>query len=261
MCAKQVPEEGGEARFDPTAGTLDRSGRLVLDEADAVGLEVGLRLASQGGSGGVTVISMAPRGETSGLRTALAMGAARAVLVSDDALAGSDALSTAKVLAAVVGRAPFDVIVAGTESTDGSAGVMPAQLAGLLGVAALTFVRRVELDRDGDGGCTVRAERHTSGGWEEVVCSLPCLVTVTSGAVHPRYPSIKGIMAARTKPVEVLSLADLGLASSQVGWAGARQRVIAVEPAVPRGRGELIDDADGLAHLRVAALIRDLGLG
>jgi electron transfer flavoprotein beta subunit len=254
VCAKQVPEGSGERPVDPATLTLDRSGRLVLDDGDAVGVEVGLRLAEAAG-GEVTVVSMAPRGEMSGLRQALAMGAARGVLVSDDLLAGSDALGTAKVLAAVARRVGADVMVAATESTDGAAGVVPVQVAALLGVPAVTCARRVTLSPDG----TLLLERQTEAGWDDVVCPLPCVVTVTAGAAVPRYPSMKGIVGARSKPVEVLGVADLGLDAAVVGWAGARQEVVGLEAAAVRGAGETVVD-DGTAHERVVALLERLRL-
>src|SRR3954452_22667005 len=173
-----------------------------------------LQLATASGGGDVTLVSMAPNGETSGLRTALAMGAAKAILVSDDALKGSDALSTAKVLAAAIKRVEPDLILAATESTDGYTGTLPVQVAELLGLPSLTFAKHIEIS---DG--TVKIDRQTEAGYDEVTSPLPALVTVTAGVVEPRYPSFKGIMAAKNKPVEELKVADLGVDAGQVGWA------------------------------------------
>ena len=134
------------------------------------------------------------------------MGAAKAILVSDDALAGSDALGTAKVLAAAIKRANPDLVVMATESTDGYTGTLPVQVAELLGFPSVTFAKSIAVD-----GSSVKVERQTEAGYDEVVCPLPAVVTVTAGVVEPRYPSFKGIMAAKSKPVDNLTVADLGL--------------------------------------------------
>jgi electron transfer flavoprotein beta subunit len=252
VCVKQIPDPATPGELDPATGTLVRAGKLILDDADAYGVEVALQLVEAAGSGEVTLLSMAPRGEVSGIRTALAMGAHRAILVSDEALRGSDALSTAKVLAAAVGGAEMDLVIAATESTDGYTGTMPVQLAELLDLPSVTFARRVAVD----GGALV-AERQTEQGYDEVTCPLPALVTVTAGVVEPRYPSFKGIMAARTKPVDQLGLDDLGLTPDEVGAAGARQEIIEVTAAEDRKAGEVIED-DGEAHRRIVALLEQL---
>jgi electron transfer flavoprotein beta subunit len=194
---------------------------------------------------------MAPNGEVSGLRTALAMGAARAVLVSDDALAGSDALSTAKVLAKAVERAGgIDLVVTATESTDGYTGTVPEQIAELLGWPSVTFAKHVEVDDK-----TVKVRRQTEAGYDEVECPLPAVVSVTAGVVEPRYPSFKGIMAAKNKPVDVVKAADLGVES--VGWAGAGQKIVNVAAAEARKAGEIVED-DGEGYQRVIAFLEDL---
>jgi electron transfer flavoprotein beta subunit len=188
---------------------------------------------------------MAPGGETSGLRTALAMGADKAILVSDDALQGSDALTTAKVLAKAVERAEPDLIIAATESTDGYTGTFPVQLAELLGFPSITFAKKVSVT---DG--TVTVDRQTESGYDEVECPLPAVVTVTAGVVEPRYPSFKGIMAAKSKPLDQLTVADLGLDAGQVGAAGSRQEVVDVSAADERKAGEIVEDeGDGYEHV------------
>jgi electron transfer flavoprotein beta subunit len=218
---------------------------LILDDSDAYGVEMGLQLAEQAGGGDVTLVSMAPSGETSGLRTALAMGAAKAILISDDALLGSDALSTAKVLAKAIERAQPDLVLAATESTDGYTGTLPVQLAELLGLPSITFAKKVSVN-----GQTVHVERQTEAGYDEVECPLPAVVTVTAGVVEPRYPSFKGIMAAKSKPLEQLTVADLGLGPDQVGAAGARQEVTDVSQADERKAGEIVvDEGDGYEHI------------
>ena len=254
VCVKQIPDPAAPQNLDPETKTLVREGKLILDDSDAYGVEMGLQLAEQAGGGEVTLVSMAPGGETSGLRTALAMGAAKAILVSDDALKGSDALVTAKVLAKAVERAQPDLVIAATESTDGYTGTMPVQLAELLGLPSVTFAKKVSV---GEG--SVHVERQTESGYDEVDCPLPAVVTVTAGVVEPRYPSFKGIMAAKNKPVDQLTVADLGLDASQVGLAGARQEVTAVEEAEARSAGQIVVD-EGEGFQQVVQFLEQLKL-
>ncbi|HVE94080.1 MAG TPA: electron transfer flavoprotein subunit beta/FixA family protein, partial [Acidimicrobiales bacterium] len=186
------------------------------------------------------------------LRTALAMGAAKAILVSDDALKGSDALGTAKVLAAAIKRAEPDLILAATESTDGYTGTAPVQIAELLGLPSVTFAKRIEVD-----GTTVKVQRQTEAGYDEVTCPLPALVTVTAGVVEPRYPSFKGIMAAKGKPLDQLTVAELGVETGQVGQAGAGQSITDVAAAEERKAGEIVVD-EGDAHEKIIAFLEQL---
>src|SRR3990172_8720801 len=162
-----------------------------------------LQLADKAGGGEVTLVSMAPNNEVSGLRTALAMGAAKAILISDEPLGGSDALSTAKVLAKAVERAgDVDLVLGATESSDGYTGTTPAQVAELLGWPSLTFAKQVEIVDDPSGGKKVTIQRQTEAGYDVVEAPLPVVLSVTAGVVEPRYPSFKGIMAAKSKPVD-----------------------------------------------------------
>jgi electron transfer flavoprotein beta subunit len=254
VCVKQIPDPAAPGSLDPSTHNLVREGKLILDDSDSYGVEMGLQLAEQAGGGEVTLVSMAPAGETSGLRTALAMGAAKAILVSDDTLAGSDALSTAKVLAKAIERAQPDLVLAATESTDGYTGTLPVQLAELLGMPSITFAKKVSIS---DG--TVRVERQTEAGYDDVECPLPAVVTVTSGVVEPRYPSFKGIMAAKSKPLEQLAVSDLGFTSDAVGAAGARQEVTGVSAAADRQAGEKVVD-EGDAHEHIVRFIEQLKL-
>jgi electron transfer flavoprotein beta subunit len=241
VCVKQIPDPAAPPSLDSGTNNLSRTGKLILDDSDAYGVEMGLQLADSAGGGEVTLVSMAPNGETSGLRTGLAMGAAKAILISDDSLAGTDALGTAKVLAAAIKRAEPDLIVAATESSDGYTGTTPVQVAEILGLPSVTFAKKVEVT-----GESVKVERQTESGYDEVECPLPALVTVTAGVVEPRYPSFKGIMAAKSKPVETLTVADLGLDAGQVGAAGARQEITDVSAADGRQAGEIVvDEGDG----------------
>jgi electron transfer flavoprotein beta subunit len=251
VCVKQIPDPAAPGSLNADSRTLDRSGKLILDDSDSYGVEMALQLAAGEGDA-VTLVSMAPNGETSGLRTALAMGAAGAILVSDPALAGSDALGTARVLAAAIQRSGADLVVAATESTDGYTGTTPVQVAELLGWPSVTFAKKVSVE-----GPLLKVERQTEAGYDEVECPLPAVVTVTAGVVEPRYPSFKGIMAAKSKPVDTLTVADLGIDAAQVGVAGARQEITDVVDAEARGGGEIVvDEGDGAQ--RIAAFLEKL---
>lgn len=238
VCVKQIPDPASPSSLDADTHRLVRPAEQVLDDTDRYGIEAGLQLAEATG-GEVTLVSMGPTGTMQGVRQALAMGADKAVLVDDPALAGSDALTTAKVLAAAARREGFDVVIAGVESTDGYSGVVPQIMAELLDVPALTFARSVEITNG-----MLRIERQTGSGYDVVECAPPAALAVTAGAVEPRYPTFKGIMAAKNKPVDALTAADLGVAG------GAGQEVSGVSPAPERQAGETIAD-DGEAHLKI----------
>jgi electron transfer flavoprotein beta subunit len=253
VCVKQIPDPAVPGELDAETKTLKREGKLILDDSDAYGVEMALQLADKAGGGDVTLVSMAPNDEVSGLRTALAMGAAKAVLVSDAELQGSDSLSTAKVIAKAVERTgDIDLLVTATESTDGYTGTIPAQVAELLGWPSLTFAKHVEV---GDGKVTI--QRQTEAGYDMVEAPLPAVISVTAGVVEPRYPSFKGIMAAKNKPVDNAKVGDLGLTGDQVGWAGARQQIVSIEAAPERQAGEKIED-EGDAHERIVAFLEQL---
>jgi electron transfer flavoprotein beta subunit len=252
VCVKQIPDPADPGALNPDH-TLKRDGKLILDESDTYGVEMALQLVDKAGEGEVTLVSMAPNGEVAGLRQALAMGAAKAVLVSDDALAGSDSLGTAKVLAAAIGTAgDYDLVLAGVESSDGYTGVVPEQIAALLDLPSVGFAKSVDI---ADG--KVKVQRQTEAGYDEVEAPLPALVSVTAGVVEPRYPSFKGIMAAKSKPVDTKTVADLGIDASAVGWGGARQEIVDVAAAPEREAGEKIVD-EGDAHEKIVAFLDGL---
>jgi electron transfer flavoprotein beta subunit len=251
VCVKQIPDPASPGALDPSTNTLKREGKLILDESDSYGVEMGLQLVTAAGGGEVSLVSMAPNDEVSGLRTALAMGAAKAVLISDPSLQGSDALTTAKLLAKAVERVGgADLVLTATESTDGYTGTVPEQVAEVLGWPSITFAKHVEVD-----GSTVKVRRQTEAGYDEVEAPLPAVVSVTAGVVEPRYPSFKGIMAAKSKPVDTVTAADLGV--SPVGWAGAGQRIVDVAAAEARKAGEIVED-DGEGYLKVVAFLENL---
>src|SRR2546428_9272458 len=175
---------------------------------------------------------MGPDEASAAMQRALAMGASRGVLVTDPALRGADALVTARVLAATIRRTPFDLVVGGVESTDGYTGTLPMTVAELLGLPSVTFARKLTVENG-----TIRAERQTETGFDLVECPLPAVVTVTSGATEPRYPSLKGIMGAKQKPVQRSSAAELGLTSDELV---PTQSVVAVHDAPAKAAGEVV---------------------
>lgn len=246
VCVKQIPNPADPGELDPETHFLKRPEEQLMDEGDSYGVEMALQLA-EASEGTVTLVSMGPAGNLQGIRQALAMGADKAVVVTDDALAGSGALDTARVLAAAVQREGFDLVLCGTESTDGYSGIVPQQMAELLGVPALTYARKVEVD-----GGTVKIEQQTAAGYNEVEAPTPALLSVTAGVVEPRYPTFKGIMAAKSKPVDNLTLADLG-----VEPAGAGQEILSVTEAPGRAAGVKIED-EGEAHLEIVAKLHEL---
>ncbi len=252
VCVKQIPDPADPGALDPETNTLKRDTKLILDESDSYGVEMALQLVDAAGDGEVHLVSMAANNEVGGLRTALAMGASSATIVSDDALGGSDALGTSKVLAAAIARQEPDLVLAGTESSDGYTGVVPEQVAELMGLPSVTFAKSISIE-----GGEAKIQRQTEAGYDDVECPLPVVVSVTAGVVEPRYPSFKGIMAAKSKPVDELDLDALGIDAAQVGWAGAGQEIVAVDEAPAREAGEVIED-DGDAHERIVAFLDDL---
>jgi electron transfer flavoprotein beta subunit len=249
VCVKQIPDPSTPGQLEPDTHLLRRDGvDMVLDPGDEFGIEAGLQLA-EGSGGEVRVVSMGPERGVEAIRKALAMGAARGVLVSDERLRGSDALVTAKVLAAAIRREPFDLVITATESTDGYTGVVPQAVAELLGLPAVTFAKSVVVDGD-----TLTVKRQTETGTETVKATLPCVLSVTAGVNEPRYPSLRGIMGAKSKPLDRLTLDDLGLEG--LGGDASGQSVVAVEPAPARDSGEVFRDEGDGAHRIVEFLAR-----
>jgi len=247
VLVKYVPEPQGT----PTLGgdnLLVREGvDGSLDPGDEFAVEAALQLVEAHG-GEVTLVSMGPEVATSALRKGFSMGASGGVLVTDPVLRGADALATARVLAAAVQRSPFDLVLAGVESTDGYTGTLPMTVAELLAVPSATFARKVDVD-----GGALRVERQTEAGYDVVTCPMPALVTVTGSAAEPRYPTLKGIMAAKSKPLEQLSLADLGMSEADVA---ATQRVASVSEAPEKAAGTVIAAGDDAAA-KVADLLAE----
>ncbi|MDQ3645391.1 MAG: electron transfer flavoprotein subunit beta/FixA family protein [Actinomycetota bacterium] len=246
VCVKHVPDPNVPYQMD--GHRLKRDGvQGVLDPGDEFGVEAGLTLKEAHG-GEVTLVSMGPAVAGEAITRGLSMGADKGVLISDDALAGADALVTARVLAAAIKRNPFDVVIAGVESTDGYTGTMASTLAELLDIPQITFAKKIDSE---DGKVTV--QRQTADGYHVVECPTPVLITVTASVNEPRYASFKGIMAAKKKPREQLALADLGLSSDD---ATPQQKIQTIAEAEERKSGEVIHD-DGTAAARIADFLKE----
>jgi electron transfer flavoprotein beta subunit len=237
VCVKQVPDTWAEKKLKPATQTLDRGGDNILNEMDEFAIEAALQLTEAHG-GSVKVLSMGPDSATDAIRKALSMGADGAVHVVDDALAGSDAVGTSLALSKALERiGSYDMVIAGSESSDSRTSVVPAMLAERLGLPQLTFVRKIEVD-----GSAVKVERMTDDGYQVVAASLPAVVSVIEKMNEPRYPSFKGIMAAKKKPVDVVSAADLGLDADSVGLSGSWTAVADAANRPPRTAGTVVDD-------------------
>jgi electron transfer flavoprotein beta subunit len=249
VCVKQIPDPNTTGQLDPTTHLLKREGvEAVLDPGDEFGVEAGLQLVEANG-GDVTVVSMAPERGLDAVRKALAMGASKGVLITDEGLRGSDALTTARVLAAAIRREGFDLVITATESTDGYTGVVPQMIAELLDIPAVTFAKTLAVD-----GTSLTVKRQTEAGYDVVEATLPALVSVTAGVNEPRYPSLKGIMGAKSKPLDRIGPADLGLEGA--GGSTAGQSITGVEPAPQRAAGSIIKD-DGDGYLRIADFLAE----
>lgn len=242
VCVKQIPDPATPYSLEEDTNWLVRPAEQVLDDTDRYGVEMGLQIA-QANEGTVTLISMGPTGNAQGIRQALAMGADKAVIIEDDGLRGSDALTTARVLAKAIADEKFDLVIAGTESTDGYSGVVPQMLAELLDVPALTYATSVDTD-----GSNVTIHRQTAAGYDVIATDLPAVVSVTAGVVEPRYPTFKGIMDAKKKPVETMSLGDVGAEPSD------GQSVGSITDAPERTAGRKVED-EGEAFAEIVALL------
>ena len=246
---KQVPDTWSERTLHESDWTLDRDAAdAVIDEIDTRGVETALQLVEKHG-GQVTVVTMGPDRATDALRKALAMGVDKAVHITDDALAGSDALQTSAALAAAIRTLSVDLVITGNESTDGRTGSVPSMLAERLGLPQVTSIRRLEVD-----GSTLRAERVRDGGYSEVTATLPAVISVTEKINEPRYPGFKGIMAAKKKPVTRLGVGDLALDPASTGLSNASTVVVDGAPRPPRESGEKVTD-DGSGGARIAEFL------
>jgi electron transfer flavoprotein beta subunit len=250
VLVKQVPDTYSERKLTDADHTLDREASdAVIDEINERSVEAALQLKEAHG-GEVTVVCMGPDRATDAIRKALSMGADKAVHLSDEGLHGSDAVQTAKALAKVIGTVDgYDLVVAGNEASDGRTGAVPAMVADVLGLPALTHAQELAVE-----GSTVTVTRGTDDGITKLTAELPALVSVGEKLNEPRYPSFKGIMAAKKKPVQTITLADAGIDANEVGLANALSSVTEAAPKPPKSGGEKIED-EGDGGDKIAAYL------
>ena len=241
VCVKQVPDTWAEKKLRDDDSTLDRDAADgVMNELDEYAVEEALRLIEANG-GEVVVVTMGPERAAETVRKALSMGADAGIHLVDDALHGSDALATSYALAEVLSGRGFDLILFGSESTDARMSVVPAMIAERLGLPQVTFAQKVEVD-----GSAVRIERVTEYGYDTVEATMPAVVSVVEKINEPRYPSFKGIMAAKKKPVETLAVAEAGLDAGRVGLSAAWTSVAQFAARPPKAAGTVVtDEGDG----------------
>jgi electron transfer flavoprotein beta subunit len=238
VCVKHVPE--GPSRIDPSTKRLDRSGEGSLNHFDANAVEEALRIKGESGTE-VVVVSLGPQKALDSLRKALAMGADRAVLVFDDAAEGSDLVVTSRILATALEREEPDLVLFGQQASDADGAVLWAAVAERLGRPVISQAMELSVE-----GGSARVKRQTEFGYDTLEAPLPAVVAVSDAINEPRYPSLKGIMGAKKKPQEILSLADLAIAEDDAGEAGSRTTVLALGDPPARGDARKIED-DGNA--------------
>ncbi|MEX2549279.1 MAG: electron transfer flavoprotein subunit beta/FixA family protein [Nitriliruptoraceae bacterium] len=245
---KRVPDTAGEKVIDPDTRTVDRdAGETVLCPVNEFAIEEAVRLKERL-EAEVTVLLVGPEEAQPTIRKALSYGLDGGIQITDDAIVGSDALGTARVIAAALEQEEFDLVVFGNQSTDARTCLVPAAVAELLGLPSLTYARHLEIDGD-----QVTVHREHDEGWDVVSSTLPAVVSVVEAINEPRYPSFKGIMAAKSKPLEVRSLADLGVTADEVGAGAAAATMYAHEPRPPKEAGTIVeDDGSGAAAAQLA---------
>jgi electron transfer flavoprotein beta subunit len=249
VCVKQVPDATAARRIDTETKRLDRSGEGALNAFDAHAVEEALRVKEASGDGEVVVVSMGPEKAADALRKALAMGADSAVLVSDESAAGSDLVATSAALAKALERVDADLVLFGQQSSDSDGAVLWAAVADRLRRPMISQVAELTLD-----GGRATGKRQTEFGYDVIAAPLPAVVAVSDAINEPRYPSLKGIMGAKKKPQETLSVGDLGLAPEVVGETGSRTAVLAV--GAPPAKGDVVKiDDDGSAPDRIVAYL------
>jgi len=249
VLVKQVPDTWAERKLQDSDKTLDRASvDVVMNEIDEYAVEEALRLKESGG-GEVTIVTMGPERAVETIRKALSMGADKAVHLVDDALKGSDAVQTSYALAKVLETLEYDLVIAGSEATDSRMSIMTALLAERTGRPQLSGARKVTAE-----GGTVRIERQTELGYDVVEAATPALVSVVEKINEPRYPSFKGIMAAKKKPLTTLTIADAGIEAGQVGLASAPSQVASFATKPPRQAGAVVKD-EGDGGLKIAEFL------
>ncbi len=241
VAVKQVPDTSAEKTFDPQTKRLNRSSiENILNPFDEYAIEEALRLKETlGGDTTVTILTMAPQSGVDVVRKALGMGADNAAMLSDDAIGGSDTMSTAYLLALSLKHIGFDLVLCGTQSTDAINSIVPAAVAERLRIPALTYAKKLHVS-----GNSIEIQRETESGYWRVVAQLPALVSVTKGINEPRYPTLKGIMGAKKKEIAMLTLAGIGADAARIGDAGARTKVESFEVVGARARGEVFTASD-----------------
>jgi electron transfer flavoprotein beta subunit len=256
VCVKEVPSGTSHKRLDPATNRLDRSGDSELNPFDLHALEEAVRIREGGADvGEIVAVCLGPPSAPRALQKALALGADRAVLVSDDSLAGSDIAGTAHVLAAVVAKQDAELVILGQQAADADCYVMAAAVADHLERPVVTQVAELTVE-----GAGIRAKRQAEHGYDVIEAPLPAVVSVSDAINTPRLPSIKAIMGAKKKPLDRLSAADAGLDTGRVGAAGARSVVRAVSPPESKAAGVTIEDAGGDSAEKVVALLAERGL-
>jgi electron transfer flavoprotein beta subunit len=247
VCAKYVPEAGG--RIDPQTKRLDRSGEGALNQFDVNAVEEALKLKEASGEGEVVIVSLGPARALEAMRKALAMGADRVVLVSDDAAAGSDLVATSRILAAALEREEPELVLFGQQANDSDGAVLWAAVADRLQRPLISQV--AELTRENG---KLRGKRQTEYGYDVIEAPLPAVVAVSDAINEPRYPSLKGIMGAKKKPQETVSLSDLGIDAGEAGEGGSRTEVYALNDPPARGDTVKIED-DGTAAEKILGFL------
>ncbi len=251
VCVKQVPDATVSKRIDPATKRLDRSGEAALNAVDANAVEEALRVNEAGGEGEVVVISLGPAKAMDALRKALAMGADRALLVSDEGAAGSDLVATSYALAKALERESPDLVLFGQQSSDSDGAVLWAAVAERLRRPMISQAAELTLE---DGSIT--GKRQTEFGYDVIRAPLPAVVAVADSINEPRYPSLKGIMGAKKKQQDVLSLADLGIEVESAGPPGSRTEVLALSDPPPRGETRKLED-DGTGAEKIVEFLAE----
>jgi electron transfer flavoprotein beta subunit len=246
VCVKEVPDASAAKRLDPQTFRLDRSVAGALNEFDTHAIEEGLQLRDQGGEGEVVAVLMGPERAADSLRKALAIGADRAVHVSDEALAGSDLVATSKALAKALERENADIVLFGQQAGDSDGAVLWAAVADRLRLPVVSQAASLEV---GEG--KVKVKRQTEYGYDVIEAPTPCVVAVSDAINEPRYPSLKGIMGAKKKPQETVSLADLGLSAEDAGEVGSRTEVYGLSEPPSRGDNQRIEEDGGTAAEKI----------
>lgn len=251
VCVKEVPDAGPNRKMDTATKRLDRSGDRALNAYDLNAVEEALRIREAAGDGEVVLVSMGPAKALDSIRKGLAMGADRAVLVSDDGAVGSDLVATSYILAKALEREAPQLVIFGQQSSDADGAVMWAAVADRLGMPVISQISELSVD-----GGSVTAKRQTEFGYDRISAPLPAVLAVSDALNEPRYPSLKGIMGAKKKPQDVLALGDLGIEADRAGTGGSKTTVVTVGPPPSRGDTIKIED-DGTGAQKILEFLME----